>query len=95
VESQLSELEDEEAIQRMIANGTIFEELSKFKQRLAELNALNERLRNNGAAPPPCPRTRCLSTSRGLRLPARPSPWVGALVDNQPARTRSPTPRPR
>ena len=47
VESQLSDLEDEEAIQKMIANGTIFEELAKFKLRLAELTALNDRLRNN------------------------------------------------
>jgi hypothetical protein len=47
IESQLSDMEDEEAIQRMIANGTIFDELAKFKQRLGDLAALNDRLRNN------------------------------------------------
>ena len=61
VESQLSDLEDEEAIQRMIANGTIFDELAKFKLRLAELTALNERLRNNGTVPPVRPRPHPLS----------------------------------
>jgi hypothetical protein len=50
IESQLSDLEDEEAIQRMIENGSIFDELAKFKARLAELTALNERLRNNAGA---------------------------------------------